>query len=611
MFRISTTRPSPRSVAPADALDLDHRVGHRPHDDLALSLDAIDREADRVEARPDHEHVQRPPRPLGNPEQPAEPDDREHAATIRRDLVVLDCPQRRRLHLDDFAHRRLRHGERPIPDGRDHRVGDRERQRQLDDEPGAMPRLGVERQRAVQLLNRGLDHRHPDAAAAGAVRLFARREPGRANQIQQRRVVEPPVGDGHAEAPRAPADRLRIDAAPVVGDFQHHGIPGGRGGQRQRPFFRLVRGPSLRRRLDPVADRVPHQVENGIHHPLDQVFVDLGFLPLEHQPHLRGRVLRQVADDERHAPEDFADGDEAHAHDPLAQVAQLALERRAVLVHRAPLDRRHEPLDAGQRVLEPRPADHQVADHPHQLVEPRQIHANVVRGGGRQLRQIGRVGYRVDDGHDGQLDGPGAIRPSADQAATVVVVEIAREPELEGDAAVENLRCGVQNRSALPEAGPDRIDVEAARVQLGGRRERHDPRGGDGRRGDWRRRSCRRVRRRQGRGRRDDRGNGTHRRADWRRRLVVASRRDHALEGLHTADERIHARLRQRRLAMPQRAEVTFHFVREHLRLAQLHHAGDALERMEGSGTARPGSPDRPPRRRPLPRASAAAAGRP
>ena len=79
-FRISTTRPSPRSVAPDDAVDLDQRVGHRPHDDLALSDDAIDRDADRVEARADDERVQRAPRPLGNAEQPAEPDDRQHAA---------------------------------------------------------------------------------------------------------------------------------------------------------------------------------------------------------------------------------------------------------------------------------------------------------------------------------------------------------------------------------------------------------------------------------------------------------------------------------------------------------------------------------------------------
>ena len=49
---------------------------------------------------------------------------------------------------------------------------------------------------------------------------------------------------------------------------------------------------------------------------------------------------RQVAHDERHAPEDLADPHEPHAHDAFAQVAQLALDRVAVLLHGAPFDRR-------------------------------------------------------------------------------------------------------------------------------------------------------------------------------------------------------------------------------------------------------------------------------
>ena len=42
----------------------------------------------------------------------------------------------------------------------------------------------------------------------------------------------------------------------------------------------------------------------------------------------------------------------------------------------------------------------------------------------------------------------------------------------------------------------------------------------------------------------------------------------------------------QRRLPLTQRAQVALHLVREHLRLAQLHHAGDALERMEAANSS-------------------------
>ena len=100
--------------------------------------------------------------------------------------------------------------------------------------------------------------------------------------------------------------------------------------------------------LDSVADRVANEMEHRIHHPLDQVLVDLGRLAFELERDLLARFAREVADDERHAPEDLADRDQADAHDPFPQRPQLAIDHHRVVVHRAPFSRGHVAFEAGE-----------------------------------------------------------------------------------------------------------------------------------------------------------------------------------------------------------------------------------------------------------------------
>ena len=55
-----------------------------------------------------------------------------------------------------------------------------------------------------------------------------------------------------------------------------------------------------------------------VEHPLDQKLVDLGVLALDDQLDLLAGFAREVADDERHPPEDLAHRHEADAHDAVA-----------------------------------------------------------------------------------------------------------------------------------------------------------------------------------------------------------------------------------------------------------------------------------------------------
>ena len=119
------------------------------------------------------------------------------------------------------------------------------------------------------------------------------------------------------------------------------------------PSGRLARCDARIRRLDAVTDRVAHQMQHRIHHSLDQELVDLGALPGELEVYALAVVARQIADDKGHATEDLADRYEAHAHHAFTQIAKVALETSAVVLHRPPFLERHIRFDAPQRVFEP------------------------------------------------------------------------------------------------------------------------------------------------------------------------------------------------------------------------------------------------------------------
>ena len=142
------------------------------------------------------------------------------AAAQRRDLVLFDLAQSGGIDLDDLPHRRLRHREgrsptRAISASVIESVSGSSMAKRVPS-PGAVSSDIV----PLSSLDRRLDHRHADAAAAGAVGLVAGREPGRADDVEQFAPAERPVGHRHARRARARRPpRCDVDAAPIVGNL--------------------------------------------------------------------------------------------------------------------------------------------------------------------------------------------------------------------------------------------------------------------------------------------------------------------------------------------------------------------------------------------------------
>ena len=142
-------------------------------------------------------------------------------------------------------------------------------------------------------------------------------------------------------------------------------------------------------------------------------------------------------------------------------------------------------LGGGKRVVEPGPADHQVADHAHQLVEAGQLDPNdVSRRGGNSLGTV-RHGsaerLRVDPCRD---RGQGLIRVELIDRDAVRAEPLNRcriqfpcKEELERDAGRQDFGNGVDDRPDGAKTGAHAIDVDAPFHQCGRRHEGQAPRG--------------------------------------------------------------------------------------------------------------------------------------
>ena len=226
-------------------------------------------------------------------------------------------------------------------------------------------------------------------------------KPGRADQIEDRGFVEFPVGQRQTKRAGARGHRLQIHPATVVGNLEQHGVADADSAQGQRAFGGLAGCQPLGRGFEAVGDGVPHQMEDGIHHALDEVLVDLRLLPAQVEPHLRLDLALEIADHESHPLENLAHGNEPHAGHAVPQILQLPFNQYRVFLDGSPLPSRHMALGGSKRVVEPGPADHQIADHAHQLVEAGQLDPNDVPW--RDGNSLGTVR-------------PGSVeRPSADR----------------------------------------------------------------------------------------------------------------------------------------------------------------------------------------------------
>ena len=298
--------------------------------------------------------------------------------------------------------------------------------------PGAVSSVSVPPSSSTVVLH----DRHADAAAAGAVGLVAGREARRADQVEQRasRRAGRRARRGPARA-RARRDRGGVDAAAVVRDLEHDA-------SRRRwprrasacPPRGLPAASALRRRLDAVADGVAHQVQERVHHPLDQELVDLGVLAaeleLDRLPVSRARSrttngMRRKISPTGTSRTRITPSRRSRSCRSIVWLFSCTRATRpaARAARRAPARRR------GARA-----ADHEIADHPHQLVEPRQVDADDVRRRPAARRRLRRLGAARDGGRCAPraigLDARGRRRASV---ATVTASSVAGDEELERD----------------------------------------------------------------------------------------------------------------------------------------------------------------------------------
>src|SRR6476646_6057876 len=89
---------------------------------------------------PDDERMKAPSGLDWNREYVRKPHDRQRSTTVLDEFTRFDRMYRPGVQLDDFTHGGLRHCERIAADARDQRVGDRQRQRELEREPRSLAR---------------------------------------------------------------------------------------------------------------------------------------------------------------------------------------------------------------------------------------------------------------------------------------------------------------------------------------------------------------------------------------------------------------------------------------------------------------------------------------
>ena len=209
-------------------------------------------------------------------------------------------------------------------------------------------------------------------------------------------------------------------------------------------------------------------MQHRIHHALDEKLVDLGTLTREIELHPLAAVAGEIADDERHPPEDLANRNQPHAHHAFAKIAQVPLDARAVVLEGTPFLERHVRFNAVQRVLEPGPRHDHVADQSHEVVEPGQVHAHDV--GGPREGDVPHRSFR-HGGCDGDVHW---CRVGQELVAQPVVtpllqlrVVVGLHIELERNAAGgKDLRRDVQHLANLQETRTNRVDLHATLDEL-------------------------------------------------------------------------------------------------------------------------------------------------
>src|SRR5690606_3606318 len=115
-----------------------------------------------------------------------------------------------------------RHRGGGLADLDEYRLGDGQRLRPAQGEGGALSGPGVDVQRAAELADLAGDHVHADAAAGEPAHFAGGGEARLEDEHVQVGIGQYRVLADKAALDAAPADRVAVQATPVVPDFQHH-----------------------------------------------------------------------------------------------------------------------------------------------------------------------------------------------------------------------------------------------------------------------------------------------------------------------------------------------------------------------------------------------------
>src|SRR5262249_11844918 len=237
-----------------------------------------------------------------------------------------------------------------------------EGERQAHGEGRALAFDAVDRQGSAQRLDVALDDVHADTAAGDVADGPGGREPRLHDEAMDLLVAWRVTGCDQAALEGALEDALAVQAAAIVGNLDRDAAGVVIGIQIQPARGGLAALASLRRGLDAVIDRVPHEVQQRIGDLFHHRLVELGLRSGEDDLHFLAELAAEVAGHAGEAAEGLADRHHAQLERPVAHFLDHLAHRRGGLYRVAVTG---SPRGQGG----PRARDDELPDQGDQLVE--------------------------------------------------------------------------------------------------------------------------------------------------------------------------------------------------------------------------------------------------
>ena len=332
-------------------------------------------------------------------------DERQQAVAQAQERGIVDPLDRRlgtgrRAH--EFEHADLRDREPLARAFDDERRHDGERQRDLDDEAGALAALELELDRTADLLDVGAHDVHAHAAPRDRGDDGGGGEAGLEDELRDLLVGERGrLGlAAHAVLDGLLLDLVDVETAAVVRDLDDDVAAFVEGVEVDAARLGFAGRTALFGPFEAVVGAVAHEMRQRVLDELEHLAVELGVLAVHLQVDLLAQFVAEIADEARQLRPGIADRLHARLHDAFLQFGRDVVEA---------LERARElaVLLRAQDLQELVARQHELGNHRHQVLED--IHIDADRRGGDGgfddiaarlgLRDgLGRRGCRGDNG---------------------------------------------------------------------------------------------------------------------------------------------------------------------------------------------------------------------